>query len=118
MIDASPSSLCIQYNRYRFNDFAPAAVPLEEPNDEPNEDLSEYIDCFDTISEIEGEETFSIASQTDFHDCIDIPGFEPLLPLLSFALSPKVTIRTPRPSGLEVPFLDCNTVPTDDDIFF
>ena len=60
MIDASPSSLCIQYNRYRFNDFTPAAVPLEEPNDEPNEDLSEYIDCFDTISEIEGEETFQL----------------------------------------------------------
>ena len=37
--DASPS-LCIQYNRYRFNEFSPAAVPSEETTDEPNEDLS------------------------------------------------------------------------------
>ena len=70
------------------------------------------------MSEIEGDETSSTASQTEFHPCIDIPGFDPLLPLLSFTLSPNITIRTPCPSGLEVPFLDCNTVPTDDDIFF
>ena len=117
MIDASPS-LCIQYNRYRFNEFSPATVPSEEPTDEPHEDLSEYLDCLDTIHEIEGEETVSTTSQTEFHDCIDIPGFEPLLSLLSFALSPTVTIITPRPSGLEVPFLDCYTEPPDDDIFF
>ena len=117
MIDASPS-LCIQYNHYCFNEFSPALVPSEEQTDEPNEDLSEYLNCRDTICEIEGEETLSTVSQTKFHDYIDIPGFEPLLPLLSFTISPNVTIRTPRPMGLEVPFLDCCMVPTDDDIFF